>query len=668
MTHMQPRRPADLVSRCGFPVAVVLAGAIALGIASAAPAAPRCTGVPTRGCLLRFPNDFALTKRDASTPTGRRVAFSVAEMPANSSGTHIDPTELNRNDGFSPGEPIIVHVAALDSQAAFKRARIVPVNDLAQYMRPNQPLLLLDEATGRRQIVWGELDANSVPAASRNLILHPAKNLVPGRRYVVVLRNLPDRTPAGLWSTTSPNLRAALRKANVKQPSVYLTWDFTVASDKSLTGRLLQIRNNAFAQLGDTNLADGVIAGRPPSYTITSIQDFTTGQDPRIARRISGTFMVPCYLNQVGCPPGARFHYSSGAPDAVPTQIPGNFQRAAFQCNIPRVAFTSPSRIALYGHGLLGDHTQIEEDNITAMSAEHDFTFCATDWSGMSKEDIPNAIAILKDLSKFPSLGDRLQQGILNTLYLGRLLIHPLGFSANPAFQGTAGHALLNISHLYWDSNSQGAILGGAATAVAPDWTRAVLGVATMDFATLLPRSVDFDTYSVIFAPAYPDGGQRLVALSIIQMLWDRGETDGWAGHATTSPPRNTPAHTVLMHVAVGDHQVANAMSDVEARTIGADAYRPAVDPGRSFDVTPLFGIPTIPHFPWSRSAIVYWDGGPQTPPTPPLNIPNRGGADPHAFPRSTVAARTQKAAFLSPNGAVINVCGGRPCHTDNYK
>ena len=28
----------------------------------------------------------------------------------------------------------------------------------------------------------------------------------------------------------------------------------------------------------------------------------------------------------------------------------------------------------------------------------------------------------------------------------------------------------------------------------------------------------------------------------------------------TTNPPQNTPAHTVLMHVAVGDHQVANVM------------------------------------------------------------------------------------------------------------
>ena len=124
----------------------------------------------------------------------------------------------------------------------------------------------------------------------------------------------------------------------------------------------------------------------------------------------------------------------------------------------------------------------------------------------------------------------------------------------------------------------------------------------------------------------------------------------------------------MLLHVAIGDHQVANAMSDVEARTIGARAYRPAVDAGRSTDKTPLFGIPSIGSFPFRGSAIVYWDGGPQTPPAPALNIPNRGGLDPHSFPRNTVAARSQKSAFLSPNSAVIDVCGGNPCRTDNYK
>lgn len=648
-------------------IVVLLAAVAALASVSTTSAAPRCTGVPARGCLLPFPNDFALTKRDRTSATGRRVAFVRSAMPANKSGRRVDPSEWNRNDGFSPGEPIIVHVPSLTTQARFRTSGIVPVNDLAKYTRPRQPLLLLDEATGRRQIVWGELDANKVATRSRNLIIHPAKNLVPGRRYVVVLRFLRDRQPRGLWPTTSAALRRALRLARVSQSSVYLTWDFTVASDRSLTGRLLSIRNDAFRQLGDTNLADGAIQGRAPSYTITGVQDFTPAQNPKIARTITGTFTVPCYLNRAGCPPGARFHYSSRRADALPTQLPGNVQQAAFQCNVPRVAFTTPSRISLYGHGLLGSHTQIDETNIQDMSAEHDFTFCATDWSGMSSADVPNAIAILQDFSKFPSLADRLQQGILNTLYLGRLLAHPQGFAANAAFRGPGGQALLDTSNLYFDSNSQGAILGGLATAVAPDWRRAVLGVATMDYAALLPRSVDFDTYNIVFSPAYGDEGTRLLIISVAQMLWDRGETDGWAYHVTTNPPAGTPRHTVLMHVAVGDHQVGNAMSDVEARTIGARAYRPAIAAGRTFDVSPLFGIPTIGGYPFGGSAIVYWDGGPQTSPTPPFNIPNRGGADPHSFPRSTVAARNQKSAFLSPNGAVINVCGTTPCRTDNF-
>jgi hypothetical protein len=62
-----------------------------------------------------------------------------------------------------------------------------------------------------------------------------------------------------------------------------------------------------------------------------------------------------------------------------------------------------------------------------------------------------------------------------------------------------------------------------------------------------------------------------------------------------------------------------------------------------------------------------YWDGGPQTSPAPPFNIPDRGGTDPHYFPRQTVPARNQKSAFLSPNGAVINVCGAAPCRADGY-
>ena len=71
----------------------------------------------------------------------------------------------------------------------------------------------------------------------------------------------------------------------------------------------------------------------------------------------------------------------------------------------------------------------------------------------------------------------RSQQGFLNQMYLGRLLIHPNGLTANPAFAG-----LVDPSQLYYDGNSQGGILGTALTAMAPDFTRAVLGVPGINF------------------------------------------------------------------------------------------------------------------------------------------------------------------------------------------
>ena len=117
----------------------------------------------------------------------------------------------------------------------------------------------------------------------------------------------------------------------------------------------------------------------------------------------------------------------------------------------------------------------------------------------MSEEDIADTIAILSNLSKFPQLADRLQQGLLDELYLGRAMINPSGFATDAAFHqdGTLGDRIvLDTSHLYYDGNSQGGIMGGALTAISPDFTRAALGVPAMNYSVLLPRSVDFDEFA----------------------------------------------------------------------------------------------------------------------------------------------------------------------------
>jgi hypothetical protein len=190
-----------------------------------------------------------------------------------------------------------------------------------------------------------------------------------------------------------------------------------------------------------------------------------------------------------------------------------------------------------------------------------------------------------------------------------------------------------------------------------------VLGVPAINYSVLLPRSADWDTYSLVFNPAYPRELERPLALDHAQVLWDRGEPDGVAQHMTTDPLPGTPPHTVLMHVAFGDHQVTQFQADVEARTIGASLHVPVLAADRSPQVRPSWGIPPIGAYPFGGSAIVYWDAGPSRVAPPPLaNVPPRALEDPHEYPRRTPAARQQKSDFLMPGGGVTDVCGGMPC------
>ena len=645
-------------------------------------AAPAAAGTVPKSCryldgaesLLPFPND-AFTVADRSTPTRRRLHIRRACTPANKDGVHIATTEQNRLDGFSPGSQLILQVPGVATPRAFRRSRIAPITDIGASLRKDAPIVILDARTRRRQAYWAELDANARAARDRSILVHPAKNLTEGRRYVVIVRNLRRASgrrvgPAkGLkQARRRPDLRSLLdvaRRAGVGTANVHLVWDFTVASQQALESRLLAMRDGAFAQLGDRNLADLKVAGSPPAFQVSTVEEYTPEQNAQLLRRVTGTFTVPCYLTSPGCAPGGRLNLGS---NGRPEQRAGSVQTANFVCVVPRAAAQEPGRASLYGHGLLGDAGEATRGtHIHLMANEHNFTFCATDWSGMSSADVPNTIRILGDMSRFPQLADRLQQGILNFTYLGRLMLHPQGLVTHPAFQ-LGGRPVFGTSALYYDGNSQGGILGGALTAVAPDFERAVLGVPGMNFSLLLTRSSNWTTYNKIFNPSYPDEGSRPLVLSLIQLLWDRSEANGWAAHMTTDPPPDTPAHAVLLHVARGDHQVAPVAADIEARTIGARTFPNPVFPGVSDDRVPLYGIRRIASFPYAGSAIVYWEpgGGLQRVPKQPLtNVPEHPGVDPHGDPRYTVAARRQKAAFLAPNGRVIDVCGGGPCQAE---
>jgi hypothetical protein len=768
-----------------------------------------CDVLDSSHCLFPFPSDQFTALAEADTPqstdkggTGRRVNFNILAMPRNSAGKPIDPTEWNRNDGFSPGQMILTYVpdiATVKDQSGKAIGPIegaVPITRLADYTASDAPIVVINTATGVRHPVWAEIDLNagifipadpSIPSPPSKgetrpaLIIRPAQNFEENTRYIVALRKLKNNSGETIAagpafrvcrdgdSTQLPQLTQRCEQLernvfdflpqDINRDELYLAWDFTVASERSLAGRLLHIRDDAFATLEETiNILPGQAGYKIGKAPTVSVDKRTDNPNPNagIARRIEGTITVPSYLipndpspleggefndlfNQlrdnypealaeirsqcrayapeneiclpfdpdapefgraVSAPPNRFFYnptdettspsvFGDGLPDRASTQAT---MTRKYICNIPNSAFSAPARPSLYGHGLLGSRGEVNSGHVADMADTHNIMFCAVDWFGFSEGDIASIVAILLDVSNLPSLADSSQQGMLNMMFLARAMKHPEGFAALPDFQDDAGQALFNTREVYYDGNSQGGIMGGAVVAVSRDVNHGVLGVPGMNYSTLLRRSVDFDIYSIPLNLAYHDDLDRSLVLSLMEMLWERAENNGYAHHmstasSTNTPYPNTPDNELLLQVGFSDHQVTMWSADVMARTLHAGVDRqdlafPNRHPDEQEyalleDLTIASGAQyTNDRYVGSALAIfdASWDATPDgrcaadsTLPAPIGNIPPRDpefmpagqrNDDPHECPRREPSAKCQKSHFLYPASVVLNVNG----------
>jgi hypothetical protein len=618
----------------------------------------RCEFLNSGYCLLPFPSD-ALTREDATTDTGRRINFNINSMLANNEDVLLDPTEWNRNDGFSPGAILITQIPGIDAVTS----ALPPVTDLERSMDADSSIVLLDADTGKRVPFWSELDASFADGEEAPVLIRPATALREGHRHIVALRGMKTadgstieagevfaayrddvRTDSDDLEARRPAMEAIfadLKAAGVAREDLFLAWDFTVQSQSGLSERLLHLRNDAFTALGDD----------APDFRVDSITDGGT------AHIVTGVFEAPLYLTGDGSP-GSVFNDTGG--DSLPTR---NGTRAAnFVCTVPKGATpASPARQWVFGHGLLGAADQTVGLGIPAGALN--IAFCGADWIGMSTEDIGQISAALAELTQFRAIADRLQQGHLEFLFLGRAMIHPEGFGSHPAFQNETGASVLSETDLSFLGASQGGILGGATTAIATDWTRAVMAVGAANYSMLIPRSVDFDAFQPLFTSAYPEALDRKLAFALMQMLWDRGEANAYLQHLGSNPYPGTPDHEVLYLAAFGDHQVANVATEYAARSIGAKVREPGLRPGRSTAVKDFWGMDPVPSYPWEGDALVMWDYG--TPAPPVENLPAREGSDPHGKAGDVPLVLLMVTEYLQNGGALIDVCGGEACVTE---
>lgn len=652
-------------------------------------------------CMLPWPNDY-YTREDQSSPTGKRIHFTKAGMPVNKKGVPIDPADYALSDGFSQGAGIALKIPGIETAAAVTANGLPPINHIGEYKDLDQRVVVIDAETGERWPIWANIDSNASDPSQALLEIKPAKNFSAKGRYIVALRNLTDASGTALdapeafryYRDDLPSDQDAvnsrrehfegifetLKKAGLKRRDLYLAWDFSTASNENNYKRVLSMRDRAFKdELGDSTMGDQIVQGDAPEFHIdpADVTDYTVGQDSQIGRHVKGTFQVPCFLKP-DCGPGGTMDLDA---DGLPKR--NGYFTANVECIIPQVALDGAPeqmRPLMFGHGLFGKADGVTGSVNPQLAQDHKMVVCATDEIGMSGYDPGTVIKALGDLSKFKVLPDRLAQGILNELFLARLMYHPEGLGTDPAFQ-YGGESVLATDHVYYMGASQGGIMGGALTAVSPDFIQSSLLVGAMNYSTLLPRSVDFDLYAKVLYPSYPNEMARNLHFGLMQMLWDRSEPNGYAHVMTNNPPPNTPKHNVTLQIALGDHEVTNFAAEVEARTLGMKTNDPPIDSGRWPDMDVAWGIDRIKdsEYPFRGSNLIYFDGGPirvdpgdpsktiGTTPPPFANVPNRAGQNPHGAPGGATKAVEMTSSFLQPNGYIEDICAPKSCYSDVY-
>lgn len=492
-----------------------------------------------------------------------------------------------------------------------------------------------------------------------------------------------------------------LQTAGIDKSNLQLAWDFTTASKDNTTRWLVHMRDDALAKVGSDgppykitsvidnqatwqaqatcNAGDNIVPkAAPNSFYYTCTTPGTTGATepawptcgdsssrPTVAdggavwtcaggaptpahirRRIIGKMTVPLYLDKPG--PGASLVFGA---DGLPRQ--NGTAEFEFLVQIPNSVVKSGNRapILANAHGLFGEKEEGQNGFLAETIDREGYVEIAMDLIGMAHDDtnFVSNVMLVSDIGQFQHLVDRMHQGFLNELVAMRMMMGKM--AKDPATQINSKPTIDETTR-YYRGDSQGGISGGVYMAITTDVTRGLLGEPGAPYNILLDRSKDFAPFFLILKGVYQSALDVQLGLDLIQSLWDRAEPDGYVPYISENLLPNTPAHNVLLHVGIGDHQVTPLGAHFEARTLGAKTLKQAP--------RGLFGIDAADSG-FTGNGIVEWDFG--LPPAPLTNTPMGACDDPHDYIRKFPEAQDMSDQFFR-TGKINMTCNGGagPC------
>jgi hypothetical protein len=607
-------------------------------------------GVVTMQCVLPYPSSIYETP-DPSTPTGVRLDIPSDALPVAGGPKPVDTTLWRRYSGFSPGTRILVEMPG-----GFDDAPLAFHTDIDASLDPASPTVLVDLSTGERVAHWAEVDLRQPDPAKRVLFLHPANRLRSATRYAVGLTRSVrradgqaherpayfeealqgratgherfDATLAGLAADV-----AALEAAGVAADDLLLAWDFTTAADDDVLGDLAAVRDLAVAALGETGLG----------YEITLESDAPGRTEYR--RTLSGTVTVPWFLDSTDLTGDEGFL----ARDADGAPVQAGELVAAFELGFPSnpdcYAGGADMPVLLYGHGLFGDATI--GDGVELLANAACVIPAATSWVGWDERTRVGAIDALYDVSIANLPMERLLQGLVNFLALGRTVVGRLRDDPAAQLDGVAVIRPGPENVLYY-GNSQGGIFGTTLLEFHPDVTRGILGVPGGIYSFMLPRSVDWPLYEVVFGASYPDLVDQRLLLSMFQSAFDISDPSSGIPYLLADPEHlGVPPKQALFIEALYDCQVPNLATENMTRSAGVPLLAGSATTPWGFSG----GADGVP------SALVIYQVDGAVPPPEGLDFSGVEDNDVHGYVRRHPTVIQQMAEFLTGDGLVHDVC-----------
>ncbi len=612
------------------------------GSPSGSEGSPDCDNLDESHCLFPFPSNRFL-------PAGpRRIELPLAAMPLSTAPKHVDPTRYGLHDGFSTVTPILFHLEGATLTGVATKGTI------DSSLAATSKTVIIDTETGERWPHFAEFDYLAERSAP-TLVLRVAKPLLHDHRYVVAIRGLVDADGATLPATRGfASLRdhapsavvgveerqarfdaevfPVLEKAGIARSGLQLAWDFTTTSEDNPIHLLLAMRDKLFAAIGE----DG------PEYTITKVEDRTDGP---IAKVVTGIAKVPSFLLPKD-PDGIK----RVRLDAMGEPMLDGTMDTEFTLQIPRSALTSPTPAAImqYGHGFLGGKSEANTGWLADFANERNFLVIAIDMEGMNEEAAVTWFSLLpSDLSTAPLLSEWPHQGIMNHLAIQRMVKGRLFKDTDPRYT-KAGAPYYDRDRLYYHGNSQGGTIGNIVVANSIDVKRAVFGVPGTAFSFLVHRANQWQLIASALAGRYPGTRDMSAIMGLVQIAFDRFEPSYYAAHMSQNPFPGAPAHEVLLQAALGDAQVNNDVSQLNARIIGAKLVEPAL--------RPVWGLESKAAPFAMGNGYVEFDFGVALDQTG--NRPEATDTDTHGLPRKSKQAQAQSWAFFE-TGTITHTCEG---------